>query len=86
MGRSELTVLVYKHLGLKYFVQALLVNKAEVRNNGVMICKTIKKHNQKKIYNKKGNGTNQEKFQVSTQKEENRYRMCQSEERVTLKE
>ena len=54
----ELTVLVYKHLGLKYFIQALLVNKTEVRNNGVMICKTIKKHNQKKIYNKKGNGTN----------------------------
>ena len=46
--------MVYKHLGLKYFVQALLVNKTEVRNNDVMICKTIKKHNQKKIYNKKG--------------------------------
>ena len=49
-----MTVLVYKHLSLKYFVQALLVNKTKVRNNGVMIYKTIKKHNQKRIYNKKG--------------------------------
>ena len=49
----------------------------------MMICKTIKKHNKKEGGG--GDGKNQEKFQVSTKKEENRYRMYQSEERVTLK-
>lgn len=38
-----MTVFVDKHLGLKYFAQALLVDKVEVQFDGVLICETIRK-------------------------------------------
>ena len=43
MGRFELTVHVNEHLGLQYLVQARLIDKIEVGNDGALVCTTIEK-------------------------------------------
>ena len=52
MGRSQLTIFMDKHLGLEYSVLAWLVDKAEIQNGGMMICKTIKRNNQRRVRRK----------------------------------
>ena len=43
MGHPELTIRVNEHLDLQYLVQARLIDKIEVGNNGALICATIGK-------------------------------------------
>jgi len=38
-----LPVFVYKNLGLEYFGQVWLIDKAEVWNSRILVCKFIKK-------------------------------------------
>ena len=55
-----------------------MVNKIEIQNGGMFICKTIRKK-KKKI------GTNQRKVQLQTKTEKNGHRINQREKKVTLK-
>ena len=52
-----MAVLVNEHLSLQYLVQAHLVDKIEVRNVGMLVCKTIKK-TRKALLAKKGTRKN----------------------------
>ena len=53
MSRPQLPVFVNKNLDLEYFGQVWLVDKAEVRNSKVLVCKFIfKKKKKKKIFRK----------------------------------
>ena len=45
MGYSQLSVFVDIDLGLKYFCQIWLVDKAKIRDGRVLICKFTKNQN-----------------------------------------